>query len=55
MKKAGKQIKPVDRDERVEKEDTWCCFFSFSFVAVVSNTKLAKKCVIFPKLFNTAC
>ena len=49
------KIKPVDRDERVEKEDTWCCFFSFGFVAVVSNTKLAKKCVIFPKLFNTAC
>ena len=29
--------------EKGEEEGTWCCFFSFGFVAVVPNTKLAKR------------
>ena len=46
VKKVGKRMQDkslLTETRSAEKEDTWCCFFSFGFVAVVPNTKLAKK------------
>ena len=48
-KKAGKRMQDKSlltetrSAEKEEEEGTWCCFFSFVFVAVVPNTKLAKR------------
>ena len=48
-KKAGKHVQDkrllteTSSAEKGEEEDTWRCFFSFGFVAVVPNTKLAKR------------
>ena len=48
-KKAGKHLQDKSLStetrsaEKGEEKGTWCCFFYFGFVAVVPNTKLAKR------------
>ena len=48
-KKAGKCVQDKSlltetrSAEKGEEEGTWCCYFSFGFVAFVPNTKLAKR------------
>ena len=50
-KKAGKRVQDKSKSlltetrsaAKGEEEGTWCCFFPFGFVAVVPNTKLAKR------------
>ena len=48
-KKVGKRVQDKSlltetrNAEKGEEEGTWCCFFPFGFVAVVPNTKLAKR------------
>ena len=48
-KKAGKRVQDKSlltetrSAEKREEEGMWCCFFPFGFVAVVPNTKLAKR------------
>ena len=48
-KKAGKRVQDKSlltetrSAEKGEEEGTWCCYFSFGFVAFVPNTKPAKR------------